>query len=760
MNLNYSLTEIANWMDAKVIGDSNKVVKQVSFDSRSPLVNKFTLFFALKGTKSHGIDYVADFLKSGGELIVVENEIKELKATQLVVSNTLVALQVLAIHHRKKFNIPVIGITGSNGKTTVKEWLFHTLKFDFNIVRSPKSYNSQIGVPMSVLEMTDEHTLAIFEAGISEVGEMKKLAAIIQPTIGVYTGIGDAHQTGFKSLKEKEAEKRMLFEKVEVLFSPESVENADKIEIPFILQAAILNAQLVKITAQYLGLNTTQIDRALLTLPTISMRMEKMEGVNGNILINDAYTFDERGLEIGLKTLLLNTQNRSRVLVLAPDLQYEVQKSLNEIIKASDLDTLVWIHPQAYPFPSKFKCIHIKSVEDFIQRQLTFKDSIILFSGSRSQQLERSIPLYQLRKHITRLEIDLSAIRHNLTEYRKKLAKKSMILAMVKAQSYGSGSVEMGKFLSAEKIDALGVAYADEGVLLRKAGITLPILVMNPEEGAFDNMIDYHLEPSIYSLNILDQFLNRLILKNIKNYPIHLKIDTGMHRLGFVNEDFNELIATLNAQPEVYVKGVLSHLATADDASEIAFTNQQIATFQEATKTIEKGIGYSFIKHIANSAAAINNPNAQFDMVRVGIGLFGLMDNVHAEFEQSLSFKTQISQIKIIKIGDSVGYGRRFRADKKTTIAVIPVGYADGLFRGLSNGKWQVKIGDQFAPIVGSICMDMCMVDVTNVICNEGDEVMIFGWDQSIYEMANALQTIPYEIISSISSRVHRVYVD
>ena len=760
MNLNYSLSEIAHWMDAKVIGDADIVIKQVGFDSRSPLINEHTLFFALQGNKSHGSDYVIDFINQGGKAAVVEKEIPSLKTTQLIVKNSLEALQVLAMHHRNKFNMPVIGITGSNGKTTVKEWLFHVLKYDFNIVRSPKSYNSQIGVPMSILEMTEEHNLAIFEAGISVPGEMERLAAIIQPTIGIFTGIGDAHQAGFKSLKEKEAEKRKLFEKTAVLFTPESVENEMAVQIPFNNRAAILNAQLVKLTAQYLGVKSKQIKQSLQTLPSISMRMEKMEGANGNVLINDAYTFDEKGLEIGLQTMMLNAESRKKILVLAPDLQYKVQKSLHTIIKANQLDTMVWIHPQAYPYKTTFNCIHITSVESFIQMQLSFNDSIILFSGSRSQHLERSISLYQLKKHITRLEIDLNAIRHNLGVYRKRLGKYTKILAMVKAQSYGSGSVEMAKFLSAEKISAFGVAYADEGVALRKEGITLPILVMNPEVGAFDDMIDFNLEPSIYSLKILDQFLNRLILKNKKNYPIQLKVDTGMHRLGFMPADFKELIATLNAQPEVYVKGVFSHLATADDLTETAFTNQQIKAFQNAINTIEKGLGYAFIKHIANSAAALNNKEAHFDLVRLGIGLFGLTENANADFEQSLAFKTQISQIKTLQKGESVGYGRRFKAKKITKIAMIPVGYADGLFRSLSEGKWQVKIGDQFAPIIGSICMDLCIIDVTNIICNEGDEVMVFGWKESIQQMAEVLHTIPYEIISSISSRVHRVYID
>ena len=375
-------------------------------------------------------------------------------------------------------------------------------------------------------------------------------------------------------------------------------------------------------------------------------------------------------------------------------------------------------------------------------------------------ELERCIPVYQLKKHVTKLEINLAAIRKNLGFYKSKLTENTKILAMVKAQSYGGGSVEMAKFLAREEVDALGVAYADEGVALVKEGIHLPILVMNPEQAAFDDIIDYQLEPSMYSLPILDQFIRQLILKGKKRVPIHIKLDSGMHRLGFLPIHITELISVLNSQPEVYVKAVFSHLADADNLNDSGFTKQQISVFNEMCQQIEKGIGYSFIKHLSNTEGIVNYPESHFDLVRIGIGLFGLGGQKSPLLQEALAFKSQISQIKNITKGDTVGYGRIFKANENMVIGIIPVGYADGLSRALSNGAWRMKINEVFVPIIGSICMDMCMVDLTKVTCSEGDEIEVFGWENSISDMAIKLNTIPYEIISSISSRVHRLYID
>ncbi|MFK8039116.1 MAG: alanine racemase [Crocinitomicaceae bacterium] len=758
MNLNYSITTIAKQMNARIIGSSNLLVRNVSIDSRSPLVDSETLFFALQGKNNDGHQFTEHFIISGGKMVVVEQEQKQLKCTQLVVEDTLKALQVLATYHRSQFNIPVIGITGSNGKTTVKEWLYHVLKKDFRIIRSPKSYNSQIGVPLSILEMTEKHELAIIEAGISMPNEMVKLEKIIQPTIGVYTGIGDAHQEHFKSLKEKEANKLMLFKNVDKPFSIKEID--PKIEIPFHDEASVFNANLVKSVALSLKVDDIELEESLKTLPFISMRMERMEGTNENILINDTYSFDEKGLEIALQSMNLETGIKKKILIVAPNSSYEPGVFFRTIVEANHIDEVIWISTIAFPIKIETKVRCFKSVEEFIQAAVNFEKSMLLFSGARQMRLEKSIPFYQLKKHITRLEIDLKAIRKNLDFYKSKLNKKEKILAMVKAQSYGSGSIEMSKFLANEGVDALGVAYADEGVLLRNKGINLPILVLNPENGAFDNIIDNNLEPSIYGHNILNQLLHQIILRGRKRIPIHIKVDTGMHRLGFLEHELPELISTLNTQPEVYVKAVFSHLATADDLNENEFTNTQIHKFNKMCDEIEAGIGYSFIKHLSNTASIINHPAAHFDMVRIGIGLFGISNSKSLPLKNALFFKSQISQIKWVPKGDSIGYNRDFKADKRIKIGIVPVGYADGLSRQLSNGVWHIKVNEDLVPIIGAICMDMCMVDLSKCNCQEGDIVEIFGWGQSLKQMALKLNTIPYEVISSISSRVHRVYID
>ncbi len=758
MNLKYAVHEIAGWLDATVKGDSGLIVKNICIDSRSPLINEQTLFVALSGNKANGHDYCAAFATKGGQIALVEKEINNLNITQIIVKDTLKSLQIIAKNHRKKFNIPVIGITGSNGKTTVKEWLYHTLKTDFNIVRSPKSYNSQLGVPLSVLEMSEHHTLAIFEAGISEPDEMETLEHIISPTIGIFTGLGDAHQVNFSSLEEKKNEKFKLFRNVNTLIETEKIDPTVIESIPFKDSAAQLNATLVYQTAEYLGLDSKHILSQLQTLPKISMRMERMEGNNGNIIINDAYTFDEKGLEIGLQNLSLNANRKSKVLILAPDENYKVNNDLVRLIDQADINTLVWIHPN--PIELKIPIHHFRTVAQYIKNPVQFENSVILFSGSRTSKLESTIPLYQQKKHITKLEINLSAIRTNINHFRQILKLDTMILAMVKAQSYGSGIVEMASFLQQEKINYLGVAYTDEGKELREQGIQLPILVMNPEQNAFDDLIDYNLEPSIYSFEILNQFLHQLILKGKKRFPVHIKIDTGMHRLGFQGDEIKELTETINAQPEIYVKSVFSHFAAADDKKERDFTVGQYNSFNAIATTIAKNIGYDFIKHICNSDGALNYPEAHFDMIRLGVGLFGLTQTKRGNLDTALSFKTQISQTKLIPPGETVGYGRRHICTDQTEIAIIPVGYADGLSRGLGNKKWSVKVNDKFTPIIGSVCMDMSMIDITGLNCKVGDEVEIFGWENSIADMADIMHTIPYEIISTISSRVHRVYID
>lgn len=756
MNLNYSLSKIAQITNGIVKGNGDKEVQNIIIDSRSPKINLNTLFVALKGNKSNGHEYCESFINNGGQLILVSDEQKTLNVSQIIVDDTLVAIQKIAEYHRQQFNIPVIGVTGSNGKTTVKEWLFHALKNDFNVCRSPKSYNSQLGVALSVLELNASHTLGVFEAGISQTGEMEKLEQIIKPTIGVFTGLGDAHQQNFKSLKEKEVEKYKLFRSVKKLIKNES--NRLNLDLPFTDLASKQNANLVYKCGLELGVQDSKLKDSLKTLPTISMRMERMEGKRGNVIINDAYTLDEKSLEIGINYLNTICGNKGKVLIIAP---HENSHFSNEIVALlnSLTDFTIVLIGKSNSYVSNITVQYL-SIDDYLNNQEEFTNSTILITGSRASKLEKLIPSLIAKKHITKLNIDLSAIRQNLNYYRSKLESKTMILAMVKAQSYGGGIVEMAQFLETEKINYFGVAYADEGMTLRENNIQLPILVMNPEPEAFGDIIENNLEPSIYSLELLDKFITALIRRNKKAFPIHLKLDTGMNRLGFVETEINELIAQLNAQPEVYVKSVFSHLSVADNTLESEFTLNQIKNFKSITKRLRSGLGYSFLEHIANSAATINYSESHFDMVRLGIGMYGLLENFSNELEQALSFQTQISQLKFITKNESVGYGRVFKAKLDTTIAIIPVGYADGLRRELSQGKWAFLINGQSAPIIGNICMDMCMVDVTNIDCKSGDSVEIFGQKNNVFQMAKTLNTIPYEIISSISNRVHRVYLE
>jgi len=757
MKLNYTLKQLAEITNGLIIGDETRIVDRIVIDSRRPIINQNTLFVALKGYAIDGHEFCESFVSKSGGTVLVEREQNQLKSSQLIVKDTVVALQLIAKHYRQQFNIPVIGITGSNGKTTVKEWLFHTLKSKFNICRSPKSYNSQLGVALSVFELNSSHTLAIFEAGISHNNEMQRLEGIIKPTIGVFTELGDAHQENFTSIEHKRIEKFKLFDNVNTL-----IQNGDELinlDIPFTDLASIRNANLVFKTAMHLGLDKPEVLKQLTKLPPISMRMERMQGVNGNIIINDVYTLDDKSLEIGVNYLnkISERNKRTKIIIIAPKEGTTLSNSSIELLNSEAIDKIILIGEKTVKL-TKIQANYL-NVKSFIDDNVRFNNSNILITGARNAKLEKIVTKYLAKKHITKLTINLPAIRNNLDFYRTKLNKETLILAMVKAQSYGGGIVQIAQFLETQHVNYFGVAYTDEGVVLRNNDISTPIIVMNPEADAFNDIIDHELEPSIYSLEILDEFISALIRKNINSYPIHLKLDTGMNRLGFVEDDLNELMAHLNAQPEVYVKSVFSHLSVADDLTETKFTEHQISTFKDFSNRLKTNLGYSFVEHIANSAGTLNYPNSHFDMVRLGIGMYGLMNNYQDSLETVLSFETQISQIKRISNGSSVGYGRSFIADTDMTIAIVPVGYADGLRRELGNGNWSFVINGQMSPIIGNVCMDMCMVDISNLDCKVGDRVQIFGEHNSVSKMANVLHTIQYEVISLISSRVHRVYL-
>lgn len=800
MNLNLSIKSIrvitnAEFIDTSESGES-PLIKNIVIDSRSPIIGAQTLFVILNGNKTTGANYIHEFEQKGGKIILTDHFIPNLSCGQLIVKDCLRALQLIAQHHREKFSIPVVGITGSNGKTTVKEWLYLVLKDHFTIVRSPKSYNSQIGVALSVLELNTNHTLALFEAGISQPGEMVYLERMIQPTIGVFTGIGDAHNAGFKGedpLTQKLAEKFKLFSASEELI--EWTANGIVIRLnkvnPFTVKytatdtgftldwkgelktysssfqdaASKANTAIVAVVATLLGIDDTIIQAKLTTLPTLSMRLEKIEGKDQNLLISDVYNLDEKSLEIGLQ-FLHTTKGHRKYVFLAEDQrttnsETTLLPSFQRMMAQLEPFELIYFGSKTLAKQFPFIARTYEEAGDYLEAPLTISNSVILFTGSRNSHLELLVNAFTEKKHITRLVADLSKMRSNLNFFRTNLAPETKILAMVKAQSYGGGIVEVASFLEREKIAYFGVAYADEGVTLRKAGIKTPILVMNPEPAAFDDMIDNDLEPSIYSNALLEGFIRQLILRQKTNFPVHLKLDTGMNRLGFRSVDLADTLDTIKAQPEVFVRSVFSHLAVADNAKDDAFTNTQINDFGKTCNRIEESLGYSFIKHLANSAGAFYHPSAQFDMVRIGIGLYGLLDeNLSHELENVLELRSQISQTRPIDKGESVGYGRDYIAREKTRIGIVPVGYADGIRRGLGHGKWSVIINQKKYPIIGRICMDMCMIDLGQDEITAGTDVQLFGDGNTIFEMSELLETIPYEIISSISTRVKRVYLE
>ncbi len=764
MNLDYSVDQLLELVGTDLKSahhlPADFKVRNVVIDTRNPAISNHSLFVALSGSKEDGHKYLEIFAAKGGKIALVTREISSVDICQLVVKDALVALQTIAENHRSKFKIPVIAITGSNGKTIVKEWLYQTLKDSFSVVRSPKSYNSQIGVALSLLEIAPEHTLGIFEAGISKPEEMARLEKMIQPTLGVFTGIGDAHSANFSSADQKRTEKLKLFTKVKKLFDDVTV---PAFAIPFSDEASHKNASLVQQTALYLGLSESTIREKFAVLTPISMRLEQIEGKNNCLLLNDAYSSDLQSLEIALKQLKGITKYPKKILFLTPfedNQNSQVDASLAHLISSDILDKVIFIGDRKHLPKLDVQTELFETADSFLKIDPAFENSTILFKGSRKYGLEKIVQSLAEKKHITKLVINFAAIRNNLHYFRSKLHPTTKILVMVKAQSYGGGLTEMAHFLVDQKVNYFGVAYADEGVQLRKSGITLPILVMNPEQSAYDEIIDFNLEPGIYSPEILDSFIHHLILRQIENFPIHIKLDTGMNRLGFVEEHIPQLLDTLQTQPEVYVKSVYSHLSVADDEAENQFTSAQIRTFDILTGIIADRLPYKFERHLANSAGTANFSRAEYDMVRLGIGIFGLLDKNNKALENVLSLITQISQIKKVKAGESIGYGRTYIATRDHLIGVIPVGYADGLRRALSQGNWSVLVNGKQAPIIGNICMDMCMINLEGIEAKTGDEVEVFGDHNSIFEMAMNIKTIPYEIIAGISSRVHRVYVD
>lgn len=820
--MKYPIQKIAKILDAIPSEIHEATISILLTDSRQVFYPAETLFFALSTKNNNGHNYINELYDLGVRNFVVSElfpEWREYNETNfLVVPNTLNALQRIAAYHRSQFDIPVIGITGSNGKTVVKEWLYQILHQDFNITHSPRSYNSQIGVPLSVWQMSDHTQLGIFEAGISQPEEMSKLEAIIHPTIGILTNIGQAHQEGFKSMKQKCLEKLELFIHCDVIIceeenqlidecmesaclshkrltwsrkgsseSPLFIMKIDKKEkttiidyallglvsqltIPFTDDASIEDAIHVLATAVYLHIPLDEINRRMATLEPVAMRLDVRQGKNNSTLINDSYNSDINSLNIALDFLVQRATNseQKKVLIISDIPQSglipkELYYLASNLVLNKNIDLLIGIGKEISAHKEMFKGtknLFFNTTEEFIHSNIwqDFQDMFILLKGARSFSFESINKLLEVKTHETVLDIDLDAIVHNFKFYRSKLNPKTKMICMVKADGYGTGSSEVAKTLQYHKCDYLAVAVAEEGVSLRKQGIKIPIIVLNSEVGGFEELATYALEPEVYNFRILDAFIKEAKLQGITNYPIHIKIDTGMHRLGFTEEDIPELMNRINTQPGVRIQSVFSHLAASESWNFDSFTSEQITTFKRIATQVSDNCPYPIMKHILNSAGIERFPEEQLDMVRLGISLYGVSASGLDGLRNVCTLKTTILQIKHIKAGETVGYGRKGSFDHDAVIATIRIGYADGISRQFGNGVGSVLVNGHMAPVVGNICMDLTMIDVTNIDVKEGDSVIIFGKDPSVIDLANKINTIPYEILTSISNRVKHVY--
>jgi len=819
--MEYTIKNIAAIVDGKTLQLSHETtIEHLLIDSRKVYSSSTSLFFALEGSRRDGHQFISELYKRGIQNFIISEVVAVAdfpEANFILVNDTLEALQRLAGFHRKQFNIPVIGITGSNGKTIVKEWLYQLLHENFNIVRSPKSYNSQIGVPLSIWQMNSHHELAIFEAGISRPGEMEKLEKIIQPTIGILTNIGEAHSENFPNKEEKLKEKLKLFahaskviskgddawitrqmmrleinnflwgrnitSDLQVIsigrkdFETEMVLNykheSFQFSIPFIDEASIENAITCCSLMLVAGMDRSVIQERMQELHPVSMRLELKKAINQCSIINDSYSADLSSLTIALNFLDQQAAGSKRTVILSDFLQtgladeklYDEIASLLRLHRASKVIGIGKNISTYLKTNSKASYQFYNSTEDFLQqlRSSQFKDETILIKGARIFEFEKIAHALEEKVHQTVLEINLNAIVHNLKAYQSFLHPSTKVMAMVKAFAYGSGGAEIAGILQYHKVDYLGVAYADEGVELRKAGIHLPVMIMNPEESTFDAIVENDLEPDIYSFELLHQFDSYLKRVGLQQYPVHIEIETGMNRLGFDTADVKKLGRIITQTDSFKVRSVFSHLAGSEDPAEDDFTLQQHAKFITASNNLEKILEYAFIKHIANSAAIIRHPLLQMDMVRLGIGMYGVdaANTRSLELQPVATLKSTIAQLKHLRKGESVSYNRKGVVERDSIIATIRIGYADGYSRMLGNGIGKMLINHQLVPVIGSVCMDMTMVDVTGIPdVHEGDEVIIFGSRLSIQQIAEWAKTIPYEIMTGISQRVKRVYFE
>jgi Alr-MurF fusion protein len=832
VKIEYSFQQIAAICKGRFLNINPSILQPhyLSLDSRKVAFPEITIFFAIKNKHQNANLFLANLYERGVRNFVTDDgdiPVAEFPdANIILVNNSIDALQKLAVYHRDQFfknDLPVIGITGSNGKTIVKEWLNHLLESEFSIVRSPKSFNSQIGVPLSVLNISSKNDLAIFEAGISKPAEMINLEKIIKPSIGIFTNIGNAHDEGFKNRTQKINEKLLLFirsknlifcsddeelyDQIKVfqqknnelqLFSwgkksnnnlqikaikksdsSSSIEAVYKrkkysIQIPFTDNASIQNAVNCWSLLFVLNKNNEETSKRFNSLYPIEMRLEMKEGINHCNIINDSYSNDLHSLIIALDFLNQQKQHQKHAVILSDILQSGLNRKklyaeVASLIYEKNIDQFIGIGPDIFSQQNEFSFlknkIFFKSTEDFLNNLIlsNFNDETILIKGARQFQFEKITHAFEQKVHQTVLSINLNSIAHNLKKYKEKLNGDTKIMAMVKAFGYGSGSFEIASVLEFNKVDYFAVAYADEGVELRKAGISLPIMVMNIDNSTFDSIVNFNLEPEIFSFQLLHDFTAYLKKSEIENYPVHLKIDTGMHRLGFMKNEINSLCEKIYANQFIKIKSVFTHLAASEDPNEDSFTLLQYHIFIDCCEKIEQSLGYSFIKHIDNTSGISRHPDLQMNMVRLGIGLYGIDSNKNMQknLKNVSTLSTTISQIKRLKAGETVGYGRMGKVVKDSLIAVVRIGYADGYSRRLGNGIGKMLVKNKLAPVIGNVCMDMTMLDVTGIKdLKEGDEVIVFGEALSLQMLSNWAGTIPYEIMTSISQRVKRIYFE
>lgn len=758
MKLNYSSSALANILETTVSGNtSERLCTHVVYDTRKIIQAKGALFFALEDIRDGHT-----FIEKAYALGVVQFVVKYIPegvfpdAQFFVVSDPLSALQKLAKYHRSQYSIPVFAITGSIGKTTFKEWLFHCISDRFKVIRSPKSFNSQLGVALSLLEITSDASIALIEAGISKPGEMSLLKEMIQPDYGVFTHFGTAHRENFADKEQHLLEKWKLFSDCRLVWIPESFQSiADRLPGNFQVCNGLHVPQFpagfsgmlgeLATILQFLQYSKEDIDQKLASLPSLALRMEVFDGIQGNTIINDTYNMDADALVEALQFQQTLAGNRRRVVILgiSPHMQHNEEHLIQLTQQFAPIDVVIVKDPHAIDWT-------------------TFENAVILIKASRDLAFEQLVSKAKAIKHRTHIEINLSAIKHNLNHYRQHLPGGTKILCMVKAWAYGTGSERISLFLQQLGMDYLGVAFADEGVQLRKAGVTLPIVVMNPDPEYVDLIVDHQLEPAIYDFLQLDSFITSLVHRQISAYPIHLKFDTGMHRMGFMENEKEKVLAILHAQPEVKIQGIYSHLADADNEEHHDFSERQMETFDRIVSFFKNNYATSFLAHLLNSEGALRFPNNCYDMIRVGISMYGYTENtaLKTTLHPAISWKTAVSQIKRIPKGDFIGYACSYEATNDMEIAILPVGYADGFRRSLSNGVGSVVIRETICPVVGRVCMDTIMVDVTGIGVQINDEVELIGKIQTMESFAKQMGTIPYEILTGLSKRMHRNYID